>query len=180
MDLKAAKLNTVADIEALDENVRAELIDGKIYYMALPLTVHQRLLTFLIRKIADKLEEAGMDCEVIPAPFGVYLYNDEHNLVEPDISVICEKSKIDEKGCHGAPEWIIEIVSPSSVRMDYSIKLFKYRTAGVKEYWIVDPAKREVLVYDFENGDDYFCYSFEETVCNAHIPELKVDLSKYF
>ena len=89
--------------------------------------------------------------------------NNNVNYVEPDISVICDKNKLDDKGCNGAPDWIIEIVSPNSKRMDYYVKLFKYRTAGVREYWIVDPIREMILVYDFEN-DDYEQYSFSEIV----------------
>ncbi len=83
--------------------------------------------------------------------------------MEPDISVICDRSKLTDKGCSGAPDWIIEIVSPGSRRTDYYAKLFKYRTAGVKEYWIVDPEKNRILVYDFESentGD----YTFSDSV----------------
>lgn len=70
---------------------------------------------------------------------------------EPDISVICDLSKLDEKGCHGAPEWIIEIVSPGNKAMDYYTKLLQYHAAGVQEYWIVDPAREQITVYQFEN-----------------------------
>ena len=89
--------------------------------------------------------------------------NDELNYVEPDISVVCDPSKLDDKGCHGAPDWIIEVVSPSSKRMDYFIKLFKYRTAGVREYWIVDPDKHMTMVYEFEK-DKAEPYNFDENV----------------
>lgn len=83
--------------------------------------------------------------------------------MEPDISIICEPSKIDEKGCHGAPDLVIEVVSESSRRMDYMIKLFKYRTAGVREYWIVDPKKQQTAVYNFER-DMMDEYSFEKEI----------------
>lgn len=80
------------------------------------------------------------------------------NYLEPDICVICDPSKLDETGCHGAPDWVIEIVSPSSKARDYFKKLFKYRSAGVREYWIVDPAKKAVNVYQLEHetGGEYF------------------------
>lgn len=96
--------------------------------------------------------------------------------MEPDISVICDKDKITEKGCHGAPDWIIEIVSPGSRRMDYCIKLFQYRTAGVKEYWIVDYEKNFVMVYDFQNdnGNDY---TFSDTIPAGTYSDLAIDLS---
>ena len=93
--------------------------------------------------------------------------------MEPDISVICVADKIDDDGCHGAPDWIIEIVSPGSRRMDYMIKLFKYRSAGVKEYWIVDPEKNRVIVYNFIN-DTMMEYSFGEPVKAGIYDELEI------
>ena len=89
----------------------------------------------------------------MPLLLPVQLDEDSHTYVEPDISVICDPNKLDERGCKGAPDWIIEIVSPASRRMDYYTKLFRYRTAGVREYWIVDPSKNQIIVYDFEHGD---------------------------
>lgn len=83
--------------------------------------------------------------------------------MEPDISVVCDKNKLNDKGCNGAPNWIIEIVSPGSQRMDYMIKLFKYRTSGVREYWIVDSKDETVTVYDFEH--DTSCRA-ERDFCN--------------
>ena len=100
---------------------------------------------------------------MFPAPFAVFLNENDRNYVEPDISVICDKNKITDKGCNGAPDWIIEIVSSSSRVMDYFTKLFKYRTAGVKEYWIVDPTKEVVMVYRFEK-ETMEEYSFGEDV----------------
>lgn len=141
---------TIEDIYALPEGERAELIDGKIYNMAPPNTRHQRLLNFISTEINMYIRENNGECEVFPAPFAVFLNKDDKNYVEPDISVICDKDKITDKGCSGAPDWIIEIVSPSSKPMDYFTKLFKYRTSGVKEYWIVDPIKQRVTVYFFE------------------------------
>ena len=86
-----------------------------------------------------------------PAPFAVYLDEINNTYVEPDISVICDPNKLDDKGCKGAPDWIIEIVSPASRKMDYLLKLFKYRSAGVREYWIVDIAKNRITVYNFNH-----------------------------
>lgn len=89
-------------------------------------------------------------CEVFAAPFAVFLNKDIHNYLEPDISVICDKNKLNEKGCNGAPDWVIEITSPSDPQRDYGIKLFKYHTAGIWEYWIVNPQKNTVTIFDFE------------------------------
>ena len=129
---------TIDDIYALPEGERAELIDGKIYYMTPPNTRHQRLVSDLHYQIKDFIKRNSGECEVFPAP-------------------------LDDKGCHGAPDWIIEIVSPSSKQMDYYKKLFKYRTAGVREYWVVDPDKSIVTVYNFE-ADTMMEYLFGEDV----------------
>ena len=85
-------------------------------------------------KIADYIESQNGECEVFPAPFAVFLNENDTNYVEPDISIICDKNKISDKGCHGAPDWVIEIVSSGNRAMDYFTKLFKYQTAGVREY----------------------------------------------
>ena len=154
---------TIDDIYALPEGERAELIDGQIYYLATPSRTHQRLLGAIYRKIADYIDAHQGTCEVDIAPFAVFLNNDDVNYVEPDISVICDPSKLDEKGCHGAPDWIIEIVSPTSRQMDYYKKLFKYRTAGAREYWIVDPVKELVMVYRFEK-ETMEQYTFGEDI----------------
>jgi len=161
--LKEEKIYTIDDIYALPDGERAELIDGKIYYMAPPNTKHQRLVHFFDREIGNYIQNHEGECEVFPAPFAVFLNEDDTNYVEPDISVICDKNKITDKGCNGAPDWIVEIVSPSSKSIDYFAKLFKYRTAGVREYWIVDPMKELVMVYRFEKGimEEY---SFEKDI----------------
>ena len=157
------KSYTVDDIEALPEGERAELIDGQIYYMASPNTRHQRLVGDFFYKIKQYIESKNGDCEVFPAPFAVYINKDKNNYVEPDISVICDKDKINDKGCNGAPDWIIEVVSHGSRTMDYYRKLMKYSNAGVREYWIVDPEKEIVTVYDVVN-EDMTEYSFGDEI----------------
>ncbi len=148
--LRQEEMYTIADIYALPDGERAELIDGKIYYMAPPNTKHQRLAGNLFNQISNYIQSNKGTCEPFIAPFAVFLDGNDKNYVEPDISVICDKNKITDKGCNGAPDWIIEIVSPGSKSVDYFTKLFKYRTAGVREYWIVDPMKKLVIVYRFE------------------------------
>ncbi len=161
--LRKEEIYTIDDIYALPDGERAELIDGKIYYMAPPNTKHQRLVHFFDREIGNYIQNHKGECEVFPAPFAVFLSENNKNYVEPDISIICDKSKITDKGCDGAPDWIIEIVSTSSKSIDYFTKLFKYRTAGVREYWIVDPMKELVMVYRFEK-EVMEQYSFGEDV----------------
>ena len=167
---------TIDDIYALPEGERAELIEGKIYYMSPPNRMHQQLVLSLARKIADYIDSNGGSCEVNIAPFAVFLNKDETNYVEPDISVVCDPSKLDKKGCHGAPDWIIEIVSPSSKTMDYLIKATKYMNAGVREYWIVDPEERSIAVYGF--GDEFSAkfYTFGEDVPVSIYPGFSIKL----
>lgn len=161
--LRKEETCTIDDIYALPDGERAEIIDGKIYYMAPPSRTHQQILLSLSRRIADYIDSKNGNCEVNIAPFAVFLSEDDINYVEPDISVICDLTKLDDKGCHGAPDWIIEIVSPGTKTMDYFKKLFKYRTVGVREYWIVDPTKELITVYRFER-EIMEQYSFGEDV----------------
>lgn len=176
MALAQEKLYTIDDIYALPDGERAELIEGELYMMTPPGTTHQRISNYLSTEINLFIRNNHGDCEIFSAPFAVFLNNDEHTYVEPDISVICDKSKLDEKGCNGAPDWVIEIVSPSSKRMDYFIKLFKYQKAGVREYWIVDPSENKVIVYDFEN-EDMNTYDFEDQIpVNIYDGDLKIKL----
>ncbi|MCI8865413.1 MAG: Uma2 family endonuclease [Lachnospiraceae bacterium] len=148
--LRKEKEYTVEDIYALPDGERAELIDGRIYYMAPPSTNHQRLVHFFDREIGNYIQAQNGECEVFPAPFAVFLNENGKNYVEPDISVICDKNKLTEKGCNGAPDWVVEVVSPGSKAMDYYHKLLKYRAAGVREYWVADSERKVVTVYNFE------------------------------
>ncbi len=176
--LKSAKSTyTIKDIFALPEGQRAELLDGKLYMMAPPTTTHQRLLNYICMEINLYIRQNAGACEVFPAPYGVFLDKDEERYVEPDISVICDKDKIDERGCHGAPDWVVEIVSPSSRTMDYYIKLSEYKKAGVREYWIVDPDKQIVLVYGMEAGDAPVIYGFDRGIKVGIYDDLEIDLS---
>ena len=150
--IKGGKSYTIADIEALPEGERAELIDGELFRMDAPLRIHQKLLAKIFYKIMSYIEKNNGKCEVYPAPFAVCIKKDDYNYVEPDISVICDRDKLDRKGCQGAPDWVIEILSPSSVKMDCERKVKLYRETGVREYWIADPEKETVAVYGFGRG----------------------------
>lgn len=176
MQLSQEKIYTTDDIYALPDGERAELIDGKIYYMAPPSRKHQRIITELSTLINNYIKENKGSCEVDLAPFAVFLNENDRNYVEPDINIICDRDKLSDKGCHGAPDWIIEVVSPGSRRMDYSVKLFKYRSAGVREYWIVDPDKNRVLVYYFET-DFVEVYSFAENIKGNMFEDLEINFS---
>lgn len=164
MALTQEKVYTIDDIYALPDGQRAELIDGRMYMMAPPSTRHQRILMNLAGEIREHIKKHQGSCEVFPAPFAVFLNEDNINYVEPDISVICDRNKLTEKGCNGAPDWIIEITSPTNPQNDYAVKLFKYRTANVREYWIVNPQKETVMVYDLEREERSNQYTFEEDI----------------
>lgn len=177
MALQQEWIHTIEDIYALPDGERAELIDGRIYQMAPPARVHQKLVSELTQRIGGYIKSRGGGCEVYPAPFAVFLNKDDKTYVEPDLSVICDKDKLNDRGCSGAPDWIIEIVSPSTQRLDYGIKLFKYRTAGVREYWIVNPATGVVNVYDLEGQDRTCQYSFEDEIEACMYEDLRIRIA---
>ena len=175
--MELAITHTIDDIYDLPDGERAELIDGKIYYMAPPSRKHQRITMELSTTLNNYIKSNHGSYEVDISPFAVFLNADDRNYVEPDISVICDKNKLNDKGCLGAPDWIIEVVSPSSRSLDYTTKLFKYRTAGVREYWIVDADKNRVMVYTFD-VDGMNEYSFTDNIPVAIYPGFFINLSK--
>ncbi len=164
--LAHANIYTEEDYYNLPENVRAELIDGQIYYMAAPSRIHQKILMFLSKTIANYIDSKDGSCEVYPAPFAVKLFeDDDKTVVEPDISVICDPNKLTDRGCTGAPDWIVEIVSPSTSSHDYIRKLNLYAKAGVKEYWIIDPRTEKVFVYHLDQADvNADSYTFQDKI----------------
>lgn len=175
--LAQLKLYTVEDIYNLPDGQRAELIDGQMYMMAPPTRTHQRITGALYRKIAEYIDTHKGSCEVNIAPFAVFLVKGNRNYVEPDISIVCDSNKLSDKGCTGAPDWIIEVVSPSSRPMDYFTKLFKYQATGVREYWIVDPSRLRVTVWNFENSSTEE-YSFSDTVSAGIYEDFAIDFSQ--
>ena len=174
MALAQEKMYTVEDIEALPEGVRAELIDGRMFYMATPSRKHQGLVGNLFGEIFAYLNQNKGKCAVYPAPFAVYLNEDNRTYLEPDITVVCDRDKLDDKGCHGAPDFVAEILSPSSRSRDCLLKLIRYREAGVREYWIVDPERETVTVYDFVENK-VGSYTFGDKVRVNLFPGLEID-----
>jgi Uma2 family endonuclease len=155
---------TYADWLEFDERFRAELIDGVLYMMAPPATEHQDVHRELFGRLFVFLQ--GKPCKVYSAPFGVRLFPrddlSDDTVVEPDIVVICDQSKIDKQGCKGAPDLVIEILSPSNIRHDRIVKFQKYLAAGVREYWVVDPDNRGVEVHILRDGG-YQTAVYDET-----------------
>jgi len=188
MALPAEKVRyTFADVLTWDENERVELIDGEAVMMAPPSRVHQKISGALFTQLYNFLE--GKKCEVYSAPFAVRLFEkdgdspeDVDMMVEPDISVVCDQSKLDKYGCKGAPDMVAEILSPSTRRYDRLVKLGLYQRAGVREYWIVNPEDKTVQVLLLEDGKllPHEDYGREDMARVNVLDDCFIDLSKVF
>ena len=158
------QITTLEQYEALPEDARAEVFDGQIYYMASPSQIHQSILLELSTLLNSYVKSRKGDCKVFPAPFDVKLSDHPLTIVQPDIMIVCDKGKLDESRCNGAPDFIIEIVSPGNPSDDYIRKAYYYKNYGVREYWIVDPKRRMITVNYFEGDLLNIQYSFESTI----------------
>jgi Uma2 family endonuclease len=151
--LKQDRFWTYADYKAweLAPGERYEIIYGEAYAMSAPNTRHQAMLTELLSQIHSYLR--GKPCKVYPAPFDVRLFYEEDEsddtVVQPDISVICDEKKRGEEGCRGAPDFVVEILSPSNTASEMQTKFDLYRQAGVREYWVLDGGKKRLHAYRF-------------------------------
>jgi Uma2 family endonuclease len=174
---------TYADYLAWDETERYEIIDGEAYMLATPSRLHQEISGNFFYAVRSFLE--GKPCKIYAAPFSVRLFpaedQSDETVVEPDITVVCDSSKLDDRGCNGAPDLVIEITSPSSTRHDWIVKFNKYREAGVREYWIVDPEERVVSVYVLRDGQ-YMAVNYDDTaaVTITVLPGCIIDLKTVF
>jgi len=178
---KYEKRYTYSDYIQWDDDERWELIDGVPYLMSAPNRRHQEISGNLYTQLRNFLK--GKPCKVYYAPFDVRLNADtfDNTVVQPDIVVVCDSSKLDKRGCNGAPDFILEILSPSTARYDRIIKLEAYRRAGVREYWIVDPDTKTVQVCIYKDGL-YFVegYTDADTVLVRVLDGCKIDLSEIF
>ena len=179
MSLPGELTYTTDDIYKLPEGEHAELIDGQLYMMGAPSRIHQKLVSEFTQKIGQYIKSHNGSCEIYPAPFAVFIKDDDKNYAEPDISVICDKTKLSERGCEGAPDFIIEIVSPSSRRMDYYRKCSLYAEAGVREYWIVDPEKQRTMVYRYEEDAAPMIIPFEQEITVGIYGNLAINISEF-
>lgn len=155
---------TVEDVRALPDEIRVELIDGVIYDMTAPRLTHQNILLELAVAFRQCIRDTESDCSVTIAPRDVRLFSDNRHMWQPDIIIICDRSKDLEEYYDGAPELAVEILSPSTRRKDFIIKTRYYEMAGVREYWIVDPDRRNVLVFYFEEDKLPVTYSFDDRI----------------
>ena len=185
--LPQEKSCTLADVLQWPEDSRVELIDGKPVMMAPPSREHQRISGALFAQLFGFLRDKP--CQVYAAPFAVRPFEqqddtpgDVNTMVEPDISVICDPSKLDEIGCKGAPDLVIEILSDSTRRHDRIVKYNLYQRAGVREYWIVDPTLHTVQVYVLEDGryNAADAYTTSAAVPVEVLPGCVIDLHQVF
>ena len=177
---------TYEDYLRFSDDDRVEIIDGIVYDMSpAPLRKHQSISRELFLKIGNYL--AQQSCEIYSAPFDVVFSekgkkdSEIKNVVQPDLSIICDKNKLNDKGCLGAPDWIIEILSPSTSSKDLNEKYFLYEKFGVKEYWIVEPSEQIVLVYSLKSGkyENTFRYTKEDSAVTI-FEDLSINLSEIF
>lgn len=171
-------LTTLEDYESLPKDIQAEIFNGEIFYMSSPSQIHQELLLEISVLIRDYIKKNKGDCKVLPAPFDVKLSDSPLTIVQPDIMVVCNKNKLDGMRCNGAPDWIIEIVSAGNASHDYIKKLYYYENYGVREYWIVDPIKKRIMVNFFEEELLNETYNFNSKIKVNIYEDFYIDFSK--
>ena len=155
---------TIEDYMVLPEGTRIEMIDGRFYNMAAPTFAHQKIAGLIYNVFENFVKENGGPCMPSIAPTDVQLDCDDKTMVQPDVLVVCDRDKIIKARVVGAPDLLVEVLSPSNWYMDCFIKLKKYRNAGVREYWIVITDQKNILVYNFEKSTEPTEYTFEDKV----------------
>ena len=155
---------TIKDYLSLPDERRVELIDGVFYDMSSPTTAHQIIAVKILNQLSNYIDSNGGSCVPFIAPADIQLDCDDKTIVQPDVFVVCDKSKIRMSRVFGCPDFVVEILSPSTRSKDINIKSYKYRLAGVREYWIADPDKRKVIVYTFGKEPDVYVYGFSDKI----------------
>ena len=155
---------TLKDYYALPDGQRAELIDGVIYDMSSPTGYHQLIAGQIYARFLAYISGRKGKCLPFISPVDVQLDCDDRTIVQPDLLILCDPSKYTPARIFGAPDFTAEIISPSTKAKDMFLKVNKYRDAGVREYWIIDPEKKTVITYHFENNDEYAVYSFRDRI----------------
>ena len=172
---------TLKDYEAIPDEYRVELIDGVIYDLNTPTTIHQQLAFEISIRLREYIRQKKGLCMVLPSPVSVQLDEDDRTMLQPDVVVCCVRDKILRSHVYGAPDMVIEILSPSTRKKDMGLKLKKYITARVREYWMVDPDKKKVVVYDLEHNELPAIYGFEDQVpVNIFAGKCQIDFSEIY
>ena len=181
VDIKQGQY-TVEDYLRLPEEERVELIDGVIYDMAAPTDKHQIIGNEIYVKFRDYIRKNKGKCITITAPLDVQLDCDNKTMVQPDVVIVCDRSKFKEGRVFGAPDLVVEVLSESTKKKDITIKGAKYSAAGVREYWIVDPKKKRVYVYRYEEEEFLpVMYTFEQKVpVGIWNDECEVDFAEIY
>ena len=172
------ELITLEQYEKLAEDKRVEVFEGIVYDMASPSQIHQAISMQLSTVINNYILQRKGTCSIFSAPFDVKLSDKPLTIVQPDIMIICDKDKLDGKRCNGAPDFIIEIVSPGNPEDDYIRKLYYYKNYGVREYWIVDPRRKIITVNYFEGNIVSVQYPFDSTIKVNIYEDLYINFSK--
>lgn len=168
---------TLEQYESLPDEKRVEVFDGVVYDMTSPSQIHQSISMQLSTIINNYILRKKGPCSIFSAPFDVKLSDTPLIMVQPDIMVVCDKDKLDEKRCNGAPDFIIEIVSPNNPSDDYIRKLYYYKNYGVREYWIVDPRRKIITVNYFEGNIISVQYPFDSTIKVNIYDDLLINFS---
>lgn len=169
---------TIDDYRALPDEQRVELIDGYFYDMASPTFLHQRIRGEVYRQISNFILERGGSCIPLISPIDTQLDCDEKTMVQPDVAILCQDDKVKRWGVYGAPDFVLEVISPSTRKKDYTKKLFKYMAAGVREYWILDPYQQKLIVYFFESETCPVIHGLNEPVpVGIYHGELEIEFS---
>lgn len=186
---------TVADRNALPDDRRTELIDGVIYDMSAPRIVHQMIQSRLVTAFNIYIDSKGGDCICFEPDTDVIIDDSKRTVVMPDVFIVCDRSKIHEDAIYGAPDLVVEILSPSTKKKDYSAKYHRYLEAGVREYWIIDPEERRVVVFRFdlmknetpgrekgkEEGNPVSIYGFESVIpVGIYNGDCKIDFRSIY
>ncbi|EOS79309.1 hypothetical protein C817_02869 [Dorea sp. 5-2] len=172
---------TLEDYYALPDERRVELIDGVLYDMSAPTPVHQLIGSEIRERLSAYIKGKGGRCIPLVSPIDVQLDRDDKTVLQPDVLVVCDRSKIIRRCIYGAPDFIVEILSPATRKKDLTVKLGKYIQAGVSEYWIVDPDKKKVAVYDFAHGELPAVYGFDSRVpVGIFCGECEIDFAEIY
>ena len=172
---------TLEDYYQYPDDIRMELIDGVIYDMTSPTSAHQIISGSIHSKMLQHVLNNGGKCLPMIAPIDVQLDCDDKTMVEPDVLIVCDRDKVIDRCVYGAPDFIIEVLSKSTKKKDSVIKLNKYLNAGVREYWMIDPDKKKVIVYDFAHDEYPIIYGFDAKVpVGIWNGDLEIDFAEVY